>query len=68
MASFASTTPALSQTQLLAYLEKINVPAQQRQPDFHTLCQIQKVLSASNAASVEHRAGFRPASRSSNLR
>ena len=66
MASFASITPALSQTQLSAYLEKINVPAQERQPDFQTLCQIQKVLSASNAASVEDRAGFPPACRSSN--
>ena len=61
MASFASSTPALSQTQLSAYLEKINVPAQQRQPSLQTLCQIQKVLSGGNATSVEDRAGFRPA-------
>ena len=67
MASFASTTLALSQTQLSAYLEKINVPTQPRQPNFQTLCQIQKVLSASNAASVEDWAGLRPAGRSSNL-
>ena len=58
MAPFACATPALSQTQLSAYLEKINVPAQRRQPTFQTLCRIQKVLPASSAASAKDRAGF----------